>query len=119
MVAGAMVFHFFSAIYGGYFGAGNSILILAGLGLLGLHVLHRANGIKNFLGICINSVAILGFSLAHLVSWPEALLMAVGALGGGYIGAHTAVRLGQVFVWRSVAVIGLAISFAMLWRFWH
>ena len=74
-----MVVQFFSAMYGGYFGAGNGILMLAAMGLLGLHDIHRANGIKNFLGICINSVAVVAFSVAHMVSWPRALLMAVGA----------------------------------------
>src|SRR6266478_8481908 len=62
---GAIVFQFFSAIYGGYFGAGNGILMLAAMGLLGLHDIHRANGIKNFLGICINSFAVLSFSMMH------------------------------------------------------
>src|SRR5437879_7364725 len=81
---GAIVFQFFSAIYGGYFGAGNGILMLAAMGLLGLHELHRANGIKNFLGICINSVAVLSFSLKHLVVWPDALLMACAATMGGF-----------------------------------
>ena len=117
--AGAMIFMFFSAIYGGYFGAGNSILVLAALGVLGLHDIHRANGIKNFLGITINIIAILSFSLKHLVSWSEALLMAAGALAGGYFGAHIAVRLGQVFVRRAVIGTGLAISIVMLWRFWR
>src|SRR3954468_4057443 len=51
---GAILFLFFSSVYGGYFGAGNSILILATLGLLGFTDIHRANGIKNFLGLCIN-----------------------------------------------------------------
>ena len=91
---GAILFQFCSAIYGGYFGAGNGILMLAAMGLLGLHDIHRANGIKNFLGICINSIAILSFSVMHLVVWPDALLMAVGALLGGYFGASMAMRIG-------------------------
>ena len=90
---GAIVFQFFSSIYGGYFGAGNGILMLAAMGLLGLHEIHRANGIKNFLGICINSIAVLSFALMGLVVWPDALLMAVGALLGGYFGATMAVRV--------------------------
>jgi uncharacterized membrane protein YfcA len=116
---GAMVFQFFSAIYGGYFGAGNGILMLAAMGLLGLHELNRANGIKNFLGICINSVAVLSFSLMHLVVWPDSLLMACGALAGGYCGAKMAVRVGQIWVRRGIVLIGLIIFFVMSWRLRH
>jgi len=113
---GAIVFQFFSAIYGGYFGAGNGILMLAAMGLLGLHDIHRANGIKNFLGICINSVAVVAFSISHLVSWPRSLLMAVAALAGGYAGARTAQRVGRVFIRRAIVAIGFAITIVMLWR---
>jgi len=113
---GAIIFQFFSAMYGGYFGAGNGILMLAAMGLLGLHDLHRANGIKNFLGICINSVAVLSFSLTFLVVWPDALLMACGALLGGYAGASMAVRIGQLVVRRAIVVIGFTIAFAMVWK---
>ena len=116
---GAIIFQFFSAIYGGYFGAGNGILMLAAMGLLGLHELHRANGIKNFLGICINSIAVLSFSLKHLVVWPDALLMAVGALLGGYFGAAMAVKVGQAVVRRAIVVLGFVITFVMLWRLWR
>jgi uncharacterized membrane protein YfcA len=113
---GAIVFQFFSAMYGGYFGAGNGILMLAAMGLLGLNELHRANGIKNFLGICINSVAVLSFSLAGLVVWQDALVMACGALIGGYFGASMAVRVGQGWVRRGIVVIGLVIFVVMIWR---
>ena len=116
---GAIVFQFFSAIYGGYFGAGNGILMLAAMGLLGLNELHRANGIKNFLGICINSIAVLSFSLAGLVVWHDALVMACGALAGGYFGASMAVRIGQVWVRRGVVVIGFVIFVAMVWKLRH
>src|SRR6266478_2499680 len=112
---GAIVFQFFSAIYGGYFGAGNGILMLAAMGLLGLHELHRANGIKNFLGICINSVAVVAFSMMHLVSWPQALLMAVAASLGGYYVARAAVRVGQAWVRKGIVPIGLIILFVMIW----
>jgi uncharacterized membrane protein YfcA len=116
---GAIVFQFFSAMYGGYFGAGNGILMLAALGILGLHDIHRANGIKNFLGICINSIAVLSFGLSHLVVWSDALLMAGAALIGGYFGAHVAVRVAQVNIRRAIIVIGFVIAFVMLWRVWH
>ena len=111
-----IVIQFFSAMYGGYFGAGNGILMLAAMGLLGLHDIHRANGIKNFLGICINGVAVFSFSIAHMVLWPRALLMAVAATIGGYVGARTAQKVGRKFIRRTVIVIGFVITIMMLWR---
>ncbi|MEP6569781.1 MAG: sulfite exporter TauE/SafE family protein [Acidobacteriota bacterium] len=116
---GAIIFQFFSAMYGGYFGAGNGIWMLAAMGLLGLRDINRANGIKNFLGICINSIAVLSFALMGLVVWRDALLMAVAALAGGYFGARMAVRVDQVKIRRAIIVIGLAITFVMLWKLWH
>ena len=116
---GAIVFQFFSATYGGYFGAGNGILMLAAMGLLGLHDINRANGIKNFLGICINSIAVLLFSLEHIVVWRDALLMAGAALIGGYFGARIAVRVDQTYVRRAIVVIGFVITFVMIWKLWH
>jgi len=113
---GAVVIQFFSAMYGGYFGAGNGIMMLAVLGLLGLHNIHRANGVKNFLGVCINSVAVVAFSMMHLVSWPRALLMAVAASLGGYFGARTAQRFGRTFIRRAIVMIGFAITIVMLWK---
>jgi uncharacterized membrane protein YfcA len=112
----AIVVQFFSAVYGGYFGAGNGIWMLAAMGLLGMHDIHRVNGIKNFLGICINSVAVVAFSISHLVSWPRSLLMAGAALIGGYLGARAAQRVGRVFIRRAIVVIGFAITIVMLWR---
>ena len=113
---GAIVFQFFSSMYGGYFGAGNGILMLAAMGLLGLNELHRANGIKNFLGICINSIAVVSFAFAGLVVWQDALVMACGALAGGYFGASMAMRIGQTWVRRGVVVIGFIIFVAMIWK---
>jgi uncharacterized membrane protein YfcA len=112
----AIVVQFFSAVYGGYFGAGNGIWMLAAMGLLGMSDIHRANGIKNFLGICINFIAVISFSIAHLVAWPKALLMAVGALAGGYVGSRSAQRVGRTFIRRAIVVIGFAITIVMLWR---
>ena len=116
---GAMVFQFFSAIYGGYFGAGNGILMLAAMGLLGFQDINRANGIKNFLGICINSIAVLSFALKGLVVWPDALIMAGAATLGGYFGARMAVRVDQGIVRRAIVVIGFVITFVMIWQLWH
>lgn len=115
---GAIVFQFFSAMYGGYFGAGNGIMMLAALGLLGMQNINRANGIKNFLGICINSIAVFSFAITGLVIWPAALLMAGAALLGGYVGAHVAVRVPQSVIRRAIITIGFVITFVMLWQLW-
>jgi uncharacterized membrane protein YfcA len=50
------------------------------------------------------------------VVWPDALLMSVGALGGGYLGASMAVRIGEAWVRRGIVLIGFVIFFAMIWR---
>ena len=80
--------------------------MLAALGLLGVQDINRANGIKNFLGICINSIAVVSFALSHLVVWPIALMMAGAALLGGYAGSKGAVRVGQGAVRKAIVVIG-------------
>jgi uncharacterized membrane protein YfcA len=113
---GALIAQFFSATYGGYFGAGNGIVMLAILGLLGLNDIHQANGLKNFLGLALNIAAIIGFIVAGMVYWPDAIFMAIAAIIGGYGGAHVAQRLGRVFVRRTVIVIGFSMGLLMLWR---
>jgi uncharacterized membrane protein YfcA len=114
--AGAIFFQFCSAIYGGYFGAGNGILMLAAMGLLGLSDIHRANGLKNFLGLALNLVAIIAFAYSDLVDWRVALMMTTAAIAGGYFGATTARRVGRAVVRRAVVIIGLVIGCVMLWR---
>jgi len=113
---GAIIFQFCSSVYGGYFGAGNGILMLAAMGLLGITDIHRANGLKNYLGMCLNSVAVISFALAGLVRWQMALLMAVGAIAGGYYGASAARRLGRPVIRRVVILIGFIIAGVMLWK---
>jgi hypothetical protein len=113
---GAILFQFCAAVYGGYFGAGNGILMLSALGLLGISDIHRANGLKNFLAMMLNSIAVVAFAVSGLVRWPQAFVMAAGAIMGGYYGAAIARRLGRTFVRRAVIIIGLTIGCLMLWR---
>lgn len=114
--AGAIVFQFVVAIYGGYFGAGMGILMLAALGLMGLTDIHQMNGLKNFFAVCINIVAAAYFIASGRVEWPYALIMVVGAIVGGYGGAGLARRLGRRFVRRAVIVIGLGMAVSLLFR---
>jgi uncharacterized protein len=114
--AGAIVFQFLVAIYGGYFGAGIGILMLAALGLVGLTDIHRMNGLKNFFAVCINLVAAAYFIGSGRVEWRYALVMMVGAIVGGYGGAGLARKLGRRFVRRAVIFIGLAMALSLLLR---
>jgi uncharacterized protein len=109
-LAGAMLFQFFVALYGGYFGAGIGILMLAALSILGLTDIHQMNGLKNFFALCINGVAALYFMFEHMVQWPYVLIMAAGAIAGGYGGAGMARRIGRTAVRRLVVGIGFAMS---------
>jgi uncharacterized membrane protein YfcA len=112
--AGAVLFQFCVAVYGGYFGAGIGILMLAALSILGLTDIHQMNGLKNFLGLAINGVAALYFVASGAVSWPDAIVMAIGAIVGGYGGAGLARKLGRRFVRRAVIAIGLAMTVSLL-----
>lgn len=100
-------------VYGGYFGAGIGILMLAVLGFMGLRNIHRMNGLKNWGGLCMNAVAAAMFAFSGIVNWPVALAMAVGGLLGGYGGSRLAQAVGQERVRRAVVVIGLG-SFVWL-----
>ena len=112
-IAFAFIFQFFVGVYGGYFGAGMGILMLAALGLIGLTDLHQMNGLKNLLAICINGVAAIYFALSGAVLWSDAAIMAVAAIAGGYVGASVARRLGRKFVRGTVIAIGLIMSIAL------
>ena len=107
-------YQFLVAVYGGYFGAGAGILMLAALGLMGLTNIHQMNGLKNWGGGLFNLIAVAIFVAGGLVDWPVALVMAAGATLGGIGGSLLAQRVGQVWVRRVIAVIGFGSGLAML-----
>jgi uncharacterized membrane protein YfcA len=106
----AMLFQFGVSLYGGYFGAGIGILMLATLGFLGLSDIHQMNAVKTVLGSLINLVAALWFIGAGLVDWPKAGVMTVGAMGGYFLGSHYAQKISQRRVRQLITVIGFVIS---------
>jgi uncharacterized membrane protein YfcA len=113
-IAFVFVFQFLVGLYGGYFGAGMGILMLAALGLIGLTDMHQMNGLKNILAVCINGIAAVYFALAGAVIWRDVAVMTVGSIAGGLLGARLARRLGRTFVRRAVVVIGLVMTVATL-----
>jgi uncharacterized membrane protein YfcA len=109
-----LVAQFLVAIYGGYFGAGVGILMLASLGFAGFTNIHQMNGLKNWGGLCMNAVAAVTFAFSNIVSWPVALSMAVGATLGGYAGSRLAQRVPQAVVRQAIVLIGLGSGLWML-----
>ncbi|MEQ1690179.1 MAG: sulfite exporter TauE/SafE family protein [Gemmatimonas sp.] len=111
---GMLASQFAVGIYGGYFGAGAGILMLAVFGLMGLTNIHQMNGLKNINGICFNGVAAIAFAAVGLVNWPIALVMAVGSAAGGYAMSGLAQRVPQAWVRNAVTLIGLV---SAVWLF--
>jgi len=111
-----LAFQFLVGLYGGYFGAGIGILMLAAFGFLGLTNIHHMNALKNLNGMCINGVAAAMFIAKGLVDWRLAAWMAAASVVGGYAGAGLARRAGQRNVRRTIIGIGLALSAWLLVR---
>ena len=110
---GAMTFQLFVALYGGYFGAGIGILMLAALSILGLKDIHEMNALKVILGGTINGIAAIYFIWKGMVYWPYVLVMVVGAISGGFGGAGVARKLGGKTVRRIVIGIGFAMALSL------
>lgn len=98
------------SIYGGFFGAGLGILMLATLSFLGIKNIHSMNAFKAFLGSCINGIAILPFMYAGIIAWNQTILMAIGGSLGGYLAAHYAYKLKPSFVKTIVIITGFSMT---------
>lgn len=106
----ATIFELFVATYGGYFGAGMGFVILAMLALIGLTDIHSMNALKTVLSSTTNGLAVLAFVIARAIYWPQAVIMLVGAMLGGYFAAHYAQRLPQSWVRAFVISLGTAMT---------
>ena len=107
---GGAAAQFFVAFYIGYFGAGAGILMMALLALLGLNNIHRINAYKTVQAAACNGIAILAFIARNVIYWKHAGVMVVGALLGGYFGAHFAQKMKQEHVRWIVIAIGAGMS---------
>src|SRR3954469_25709959 len=112
----ALLFQLGVGIYGGYFGAGIGILMLAALSILGLTDIHEMNSLKVVFGGTINGIAAIYFIWAGMVYWPDVLIMAIGAIAGGYGGAGVARKLGRTTVRRIVIAIGFGMAISLFIR---
>jgi uncharacterized membrane protein YfcA len=98
------------ASYGGYFGGGVGIVNLALFAALGMTDIHAMNALKSVMGTAINGVAVLVFIISRAVYWPQAAVMIVGSVIGGYFGAHYAQRLPQLWIRRAVICVGVCMT---------
>ena len=103
-----------AAVYGGYFGAGLSVILLALLGLVYEDTLTRLNALKQCVSLVVNIAAAVFFLFSGLVLWPVALVMAAGALAGGAIGGNIAGCIAPCMLKWTVIVIGTAIGIGFL-----
>jgi uncharacterized membrane protein YfcA len=105
-----LIVQFFVSIYGGYFGAGMGMIMLAVLAFTGLPNFNAQNAMKNALTVTINGVALIPFVIARVVDWRFAIPMALIALAGGYFGANFFRRVPQKYARIIVIAIGVAMT---------
>ncbi len=105
-----------ASIYGGYFGAGLSVIVLSALGLTLEDSLTRLNALKQAVAFSVNVAAAIFFIFSGQVIWSAALVMAVGALIGGTLGGKLAGRIKPSALRWTVVVIGVVISIIYFMR---
>jgi uncharacterized protein len=104
------LFQLVIATYGGYFGGGIGILMLATLGLMGMENINEMNAVKTVLQSAINGVAVIAFIIAGAVVWLQAIVMIAGAIVGGFATASFARRLDPRIVRGFVIVVGISMT---------
>lgn len=115
-LAGATLFQLGVAVYGGYFGGGMGIVMLAMLAALGMNDIHAMNALKSVLGFVINGVAVVTFVIAGAVYWRQGIVMIVGGIAGGYLGAHYALKMPQQWVRIFVVLVGAGMTVYFFWK---
>ncbi len=94
------------SVYGGYFGGGMGIMMLATMAMAGMTNIHEMNGLKSMLGAAINGLALTTFVVTGTLAWRPGLVMAIGATLGGYLSASLARRIDASRVRLFVIVVG-------------
>ncbi len=115
-LAGATLFQLAVAVYGGYFGGGMGIVMLAMLAALGMTDIHAMNALKSVMGFVINGVAVVTFIVAGAVYWKHGSIMIVGGIVGGYLGAHYAQKLPQSWIRMFVVLVGAGMTAYFFWK---
>jgi uncharacterized protein len=114
LAAGSL--QFLISIYGGYFGGGIGILMLAVLTLSGL-ALRNAGATKNVLAGVMNSSAVVIFICLHDVAWKQAAIVAVAATAGGQLGAYALPRVNERAMRIGIVLLGVTLTVGLLLRY--
>lgn len=114
--ATALAGHAVVSVYGGFFGAGMGILMLASLAMAGHDDVHELNAIKNLLSAVIYSVTVLTFVIAGAVSWPYTIIMLATATLGGYWGATVARKIPALWLRRFIITVGFALTILYFYK---
>jgi len=109
-IAIATLFELAVSVYGGYFGGGIGILILAMLGALGMSDIHEMNALKIVLTTLINGIAVVTFIAVRAVYWPQALVIVAGAVLGGYFSAHYSQKMPAAWIRGFVLLVGAGMT---------
>lgn len=115
----AALFELVVAVYGGYFGGGVGIMNLAMLAAIGMTDIHAMNALKVVLGGIINGVAVVTFILKGAVAWRPGIVLIVGAIVGGYFGAHYAQKVPQAWIRAFVIAVGTGMTIYFFWKAYH
>jgi uncharacterized protein len=111
-----VVIQFFIAIYGGYFGGAIGIMMLATWTVFGLTDIHVLNANRTLMGAAANIIAALMFAVAGKIWWPQTLVMLVGTIIGGYIGARMARKVKPQYIRAIVTVVSAGITIVFFLR---
>jgi uncharacterized protein len=115
-LTGTTLFQLCVAVYGGYFGGGMGIVMLAMLAALGMTDIHAMNALKSVLGFVINGVAVIAFISAGAVYWKPGTVMIIGAVAGGYLGARYALKMPQPWIRMFVVLVGAGMTAYFFWK---
>jgi uncharacterized membrane protein YfcA len=86
------------------------IVMLAMLATLGMTDIHAMNALKAVMGFVINGIAVVTFIVAGAIYWEQGIVMVVGGIAGGYLGAHYALKLPQAWVRIFVVLVGTGMT---------
>lgn len=110
------VFQLFIAMYGGYFGAGQSLMMMSAFSIMGIRDIHEINGLKTASAVMVNSVALIYFATQGLIVWNIGLWMACGAIVGGYLAARISKKIPPRYLRWTVVTVGLIVSAVLFVR---